>query len=216
MQPYLIGIAGPSCSGKSEVSRRIARILRAPILALDSYYRDLADSSVEERAKTNFDHPASLDSELIIEHVRALKTGTGVDRPIYDFSRHARSGEVEHVPSAEFVIIEGLFALYWPEVRAALDERVYISASHDVCLARRIFRDLRERGRTEESVRAQYEATVRPMCDAYVVPTQKHAEIILSGVNPIKQSAHTILLHVAEEVKDHKHLALYLESPDAH
>jgi uridine kinase len=215
MEPYLIGIAGPSCSGKSEVSRRLARILRAPVLPLDAYYRELDHLPFEERVRTNFDAPDALDRELVAEHVQTLKAGGAVDRPVYDFARHTRSGNVERIPSAEFVVIEGLFALYWPEVRALLDKRVYISAEHETCLARRIFRDVRERGRTEESVREQYARTVLPMCDEYVAPTIAFAEVVLRGVDSVKHSVHTLLTHIAEEVKDERHLPLYLEAPDA-
>jgi uridine kinase len=215
MQPYLIGVAGPSCSGKSEVSRRLARILRAPVLPLDAYYRDLTRFPFEERLRVNFDAPDALDEDLIVEHASALKSGRGVYRPVYDFARYTRTSDVEPVPAAEFVLIEGLFALYWARLRRLLDKRVYITASHETCLARRIFRDVRERGRTEESVRQQYAMTVRPMSDQYVEPTLAHAEIVLSGTDSVKQSVHTVLTHIAEEVKDHKHLALYLGSPDA-
>lgn len=215
MNPYLIGIAGPSCSGKSEVARRLARILRAPIVALDYYYRDLKHIPFEERVLTNFDAPESLEDELMVEHASRLKQGLPVDQPTYDFTQHIRAERTEHVEAAEFVILEGLFALYWPQLRALLDQRVYICASHEVCLARRLHRDIRERGRTEECVRRQYEKTVRPMYEKYVGPTRCHAGIVLSGVDPLKQSVHTILTRIAGEVKGVRHLALYLEAPDA-
>src|SRR4051812_26726817 len=111
MRPYLIGVGGPSCSGKSEVSRRLARILRAPTLVLDHYYRDLAHLSFDERASTNFDAPESLDSDLIVQHVAELKRGESIEQPTYDFSRHTRADETEIIPSAPFVLVEGLFAL---------------------------------------------------------------------------------------------------------
>lgn len=215
MHPYLIGIAGPSCSGKSEVARRLSRILRAPIVALDHYYKDLKDVAFEERAKVNFDAPEALDHDLIAEQVRRLKCGEPIEKPTYDFSQHLRAAATEPIEAAEFVILEGLFALYWREVRNLLDESIYITADHEVCLARRIFRDVRERGRTEESVRRQYEETVRPMCEAHIAPTRYYAEIVLSGVDPLKQSVHNILSHIAQEVKDHKRLALYFEAPDS-
>lgn len=202
MDPYFIGIAGPSCSGKSEVSRRLARLLRAPTLVIDHYYRDLACLPFEERIQTNFDDPASMDEELILEHARALKHGLDIDQPTYDFSRHTRADVVELIQSAPFVILEGLFALHWAGVRALIDTRVYIDADHDICLERRIFRDVRERGRTEESVRLQYEETVRPMCDCYVSPTKQFADLVLCGTDPIKQSVYRILLHVAGDVRD--------------
>jgi uridine kinase len=202
MQPYLIGIAGPSCSGKSEVSRRLARILRAPILAIDHYYRDLKHLSLEDRVRTNFDAPDSLDSALVAEHVSSLAAGRGVDQPTYDFSRHTRAEAIERIEPAEYVLVEGLFALAWPEVREHLNFGVYIFADHETCLTRRVFRDMRERGRTEQSVRAQYEATVRPMADLHVAPTASHADLVLAGIAPVKQSVYTILLYIAERLGD--------------
>jgi uridine kinase len=201
-KPYLIGIAGPSCSGKSDVARRLARILRAPTLVLDHYYRDLAHIPFEQRIKTNFDAPESLDNELIAEHVRALQNGESIEQPMYDFAEHRRAPKTEIVPSAPFVLVEGLFGLYWPELRDALNLRIYIDAGHDVCLARRIFRDVRERGRTEVSVRAQYEATVHPMCECHIAPTQAHADLVLSGIAPVKQSVYTILIYAAGHLGD--------------
>jgi uridine kinase len=201
-KPYLIGIAGPSCSGKSEVARRLARILRAPTLVLDHYYRDLAEIPFDQRVKTNFDAPESLDSELIAQHVRALQRGEAVEQPTYDFAHHTRASNTEIVPSAPFVLVEGLFALYWPELRDSLNLRIYIHADHEVCLTRRIFRDVRERGRTEESVRSQYAETVQPMCECHIAPTQAHADLVLSGVAPVKQSVYTILIYIAGHLGD--------------
>jgi uridine kinase len=193
---YLIGIAGPSCSGKSEIARRLSRLLRAPVLAIDHYYRDLKHIPFDQRAATNFDAPESLDCELIIEHAWRLKQGLTIEQPTYDFTRHVRAEVVEVVGPAPFVILEGLFALYWTALRELLDSRIYIAASHDVCLARRIDRDMRERGRTEDSVRRQYEATVRPMCDRYIAPTEAWAGIVLSGTDPIKKSVLVILKNI--------------------
>jgi uridine kinase len=196
MSPYLIGIAGPSCSGKSEVARRLSRILHAPIVALDHYYRDLQHIPFEKRLEVNFDAPDALDHDLIVEQARSLKQGKAIEKPTYDFTQHVRAVATEAIESAEFIILEGLFALYWGELRELLDLRIYITADHEVCLERRIFRDVRERGRTEESVRRQYEGTVRPMCEAHIAPTRAFADIALSGVDPVKQSVHAILTHI--------------------
>jgi uridine kinase len=180
----------------------LARILRAPTLVLDHYYRDLAHIPFEERLRINFDAPESLDKELVTEHVRALQQGHSIEQPTYDFTQYIRAAKTESLSSAPFVLVEGLFGLYWPELREALNLRVYIDATHEVCLARRIFRDVRERGRTEASVRAQYEATVQPMCDRYVAPTQAFADLVLSGNAPVKQSVYTILIYVAGHLGD--------------
>jgi uridine kinase len=187
-EPYLIGIAGPSCSGKSEVSRRVAEVLGAPILSLDSYYRDLSHLSMEERARVNFDAPDSMDEDLLIRQVRELAHGMAIRKPIYDFTRHTPSDEYEFIEPAEFVIVEGLFALHWKEVRDLLDTRVFISADHEICFERRLYRDVRDRGRSEESVERQYRETVRPMCDKYILPTLRYAHLILNGVAPLERS----------------------------
>ena len=202
MRPYVIGIAGPSCSGKSEVSRRLARILRAPIVAIDHYYKDLGHLTAAERVRTNFDAPDSLDRELVHEHVQALRSGHAIAQPTYDFARHTRAIPVERIEPCDYVLVEGLFALSWPEVRNGLDFRIFISADHETCLTRRIFRDVRERGRTEESVRSQYEQTVRPMADIHVVPTAAYADLVLAGIAPVKQSVYTILLYIAQRLRD--------------
>ena len=199
---YLIGIAGPSCSGKSEVARRLSRILEAPIISLDHYYKDLSHLQPQERAGTNFDCPDAVDSHLIFDHVRRLKQGNAIERPTYDFAEHVRTPIKSLVRAGDFAIIEGLFALYWPHVAGALDTKVYITAGHDVCLERRIFRDVQERGRTEESVRSQYSATVRPMCDLYVEPCVHRADVVVSGTDSVKQSVYAILQHIAATTSD--------------
>ena len=202
MMSFLVGIAGPSCSGKSEVARRLSRILRAPILSLDHYYLPLSHLSPEERVRMNFDSPDALDADLIRSHVQALRNGLSAEEPTYDFVRHTRAEETRIVDASEYVIIEGLFALHWPEVRRMLDYKVYIGADHETCLARRIFRDVRERGRSEASVRAQYAATVQPMADRFVLPTAAHAHLVLEGLAPIKQSVYSILRGVAGHIGD--------------
>ena len=202
MSTYLIGIAGPSCSGKSEVARRLARILHAPIIPLDHYYKDLGHLSFEQRVPKNFDSPEALDAEMIIDHVRRLKNGYPIEKPTYDFANHVRAPDKYLVEPGDFVIVEGLFALYWSDVTELLDTKVYIDAEHDICLERRIFRDVRERCRTEQSVRTQYAATVAPMCELYVAPGKLIADIVLSGTDPVKQSVYTILNHIAATSRD--------------
>ena len=196
-RPYLIGIAGPSCSGKSELTRRLAGILSAPVLALDSYYRELDHLELEERARSNFDQPAALDERMVFEHLRALARGQAIARPIYDFTTHSRTGEVEYLAPGAFVIVEGLFMLYWKEVRRLLSTKVYIHAGDEVCFERRLERDVRERGRTPESVYRQYAETVRPMAERYVWPARHYADLVVSGVEPLEKSSAAVLAHIA-------------------
>lgn len=184
----MIGIAGPSCAGKTELARHLADALDAPIVALDSYYRGLDHLSLEQRARSNFDVPESLDAELLARHVDRLARGCEIQVPVYDFSCHRRTTAVRVVRPARYVLIEGLFALHWEAVRELLDVRLYVGAGDDVCLRRRIERDVRERGRTPESVIEQCRTTVEPMARRYVLPTAAFAGLVLDGEAPIEES----------------------------
>ena len=193
-KPVLIGIAGCSGSGKTTLAQELARQLNATLFPLDLYYRDLSQFPLDMRDKRNFDHPDSLESELIIEHVRALAAGHTIRRPIYDFSTHSRvAGAFEPVRPTKFVLVEGILALHYPELHPLFDFSVYVDAPNEICLKRRIYRDMRERGRTEESVRAQFEATARPMADLYVVPSQHRASMIVAGTENLDWSIEQIL-----------------------
>jgi uridine kinase len=194
--PYLIAVAGPSCSGKSELSKRLQQELRAPVLGLDSYYLELAHLPLAERARMNFDKPAALDGDLLIAQVRSLAEGRAIERPVYDFSRHTRSGEFERIEPGGFVIVEGLLALHWPELRALYGTKVFIDADDEVCYRRRLDRDIRERGRTPESVHFQYYSTVRPMAERYILPTRAWADLVVSGVEPLERSTAAVLARV--------------------
>src|SRR6266404_1698844 len=198
VKPYLIAIAGPSGSGKTSVARHLASLLPATIFALDSYYFDLAHLSLEERARANFDHPDSLDSELLSQHLHELAEGKEIVRPVYDFSTHTRSKETERVRSNEYLIVEGLFTLYWGKIREIFGTKIFVDAAHDVCLPRRQARDINERGRTVESVLTQYAQTVRPMADQFINPTKQYADIVLDGCHAIDQSAARVLAHIRQ------------------
>lgn len=186
---YLIGIAGPSCSGKSELSKYMSVLLSAPILSLDHYYRDLTHLPIEERAVQNFDHPDALDWQLLERDVATLASGQDLQVYKYDFTHHTRSDEVELIPAKEYVIVEGLFALYREEIRRQFGLKVFVAVPDETCLERRIERDIRERGRTRESVLWQYDATVRPMCEQFILPTRQLADLVVSGTDLLEQSA---------------------------
>lgn len=190
MKPSLIGIAGPSGAGKSELARLLAARLPEPcaLVSLDSYYRALTHLPFEERVKCNFDHPDSLDWERIHGDVARISRGQAIDEPVYLFDKHSRAPETRRVEPAAFVIVEGLFALHDPAVRSLLDVGIFVEAPDEICLERRIMRDTVERGRTRASVLAQYAATVRPMAERYVRPTKRHADLVVSGVNPLEES----------------------------
>ena len=199
MKPYLVGIAGPSCAGKSYLSAHLARHLGAAILNLDSYYSDLQHIGLEQRAQINFDHPEALDSGLLIDHVRQLSRGDAIEKPVYDFKIHARTGETERLAPREFMIVEGLFALYWEDIRALQQTKVFVDLGEDICLARRVERDMRERGRTRESVLEQFSTTVQPMAQRYVHPTRQFADVVLTGDGEIGEGVERVLMHIRKK-----------------
>lgn len=196
MTPFLIGIAGPSCSGKTELAFWLSHRTGAPILNLDHYYRDLDHLSFEERARANFDEPEALDHEEILRDARALAAGGAISAPRYDYSIHARVPGEQMIEPARVVILEGLFALYWAELRDLYHLRVYVDAPEDLCLTRRVRRDMQERGRTEESVRQQYDATVRPMARLHIYPTRHFADLTVNGAEPLDQSGPAVLASI--------------------
>ena len=196
MRPYLIGIAGISGSGKSTVARALASTLRGTIFSLDAYYLDHPGLTYEEKCRINFDHPESLEGALIVEHLRALSEGRSIERPVYDFSTHSRVAAVEPMEPNPYLIVEGLFSLHWEDLLPLYGTKVYLDADHSVCLPRREQRDVTERGRTPESVRQQYEETVRPMADQFIYPTRRHADLILSGTRPLQVSVDAVLDHI--------------------
>jgi len=194
MRAHIIGIAGPSSSGKTELSRQLAqRLPGTPIVSLDSYYRGMEEIPLEERKKVNFDHPDSLDWELLHEHLQAIAAGRAFEEPVYSFADYARTTETKRIEAGEFLIVEGLFVLYWPELRGMLDTKVYVETDPAVCFERRLRRDVAERGRTPESVREQYERTVRPSAEWFVIPTQKNADLVVSGNEPLDKSTATVM-----------------------
>ena len=198
---YLIGIAGPSGAGKSYLARHLSERLQAPVLALDHYYRDLSHLPLQERARSNFDDPAALEHELLIAQVARLSEGNAIEIPTYDFSTHTRTGVTQPFQPAPFVIVEGLFTLHWPELRQLLGTRVFVDMTDDVCLQRRQERDVRERGRTPESVVEQFRATVAPMAERYVRPTQAHAHVVVFGAAPIGEVVERVLEHVRQNTQ---------------
>ncbi len=193
LKTYIIAIAGPSCAGKSETSKAVSKLLNARILSLDSYYLNLDHLDFEQRKLVNFDEPASIDHELLISDLRQLSQGRSVDAPVYDFCRYTRSSEIDHIVPAPFLILEGLFVLHWPDVRRLCNTTVYVDAPDDLCLERRKFRDVRERGRTVESVIHQYNSTVRPMAAKYVWPTKDLADLVVSGTDALAHCAQQVL-----------------------
>ena len=192
-KPVVLAIAGCSGSGKTTLAAELATQLNATLFPLDLYYRDLSMFPLDSRHKQNFDHPDSLESELIIQHVRDLANGQSIQRPVYDFKTHSRTAHFDTITPSSVVIVEGILALHYPELQPLYTLSIYVDAPHEVCLLRRIARDVRERGRTEESVREQFWATAHPMAVEYVLPSAARATLTVNGTESIDWSVEHIL-----------------------
>ena len=180
--PVVLGIAGCSGSGKTTLACELARALNGIHFHLDSYYRDLSHMPLAERATENFDDPAIIESPLLAAHIAALARGEAIERPLYDFATFCRiPGQTETVRSGRFLIVEGIFSLYYPELLPLYHLRVFVDTPDELCFERRLKRDIEQRGRTPESVRRQYEATVRPACLAFIRPSASNADLIVDG-----------------------------------
>jgi uridine kinase len=187
--PRLIGIAGPSCAGKGELAKHVVARLGAPVLELDSYYRRQDHLPFEVRVQQNYDVPDALEHELLIEHVRALSWSAAIEKPLYDFTRHTRAAETHRLAPAPYILVEGLFTLHWADLRELLTLKVFIDAPDEVCLARRLERDVRLRGRTPEDIRRQFAAQVQPCAELHVRPTRHYADLILDGTRDVELNA---------------------------
>lgn len=187
MWSAVLGLAGGSGAGKTTLVDGLTSRLRGDVSVLwfDEYYHDLVHLSPEQRAAVNFDHPDSLDEVLLIEHLDGLLAGRPVDVPVYDFATHTRTGRTRRVEPRPVVVVDGILVLAVPALRSRLDLAVFVDAPAEVRLARRMYRDVRERGRTTASVRAQFEATVAPMHEAFVDPSAEHADLRLDGTGDL-------------------------------
>ncbi len=178
----VIGIAGGSGSGKTTVQRRILERFGPEAIALmehDVYYHDLSHLALEQRIQFNFDHPNALETELMVQQLDALLGGKSIARPKYDYANHARRAETDSISPRPVVIVEGILVLAEPRLRERMDIKLYVDTAADVRLMRRIDRDINERGRTLDSVIAQYQRTVRPMHLEFVEPSKVHADVII-------------------------------------
>lgn len=182
MKPFVIGVAGGSGSGKTTVVRHIIERVGPVNLTLiqhDSYYRDMRHMPFAERVLQNYDHPASLETDLMTRHVRALLDGGSVEIPVYDFAKHERAPHAIKASPRPVILIDGILILFEKELRDLMDLRIFVDTDADVRLLRRLKRDLIERGRSIESVLTQYETFVRPMHLEFVEPTKRYADIII-------------------------------------
>ena len=180
--PFVIGVAGGTGSGKTTVASALLRRVgedRISVLFHDAYYRDWADLPKDVLDRKNFDHPDSLETELLVRHVQTLREGMVVEAPIYDFKTHRRTARTRRVLPKRIVLVEGILIFAEPELRKLFDVKVFVDTDADVRLIRRIRRDIAERGRTFESVVEQYDATVRPMHLEFVEPSKRWADLIV-------------------------------------
>ena len=183
MKPYIIGIAGGSGSGKSTFAQRIKDTFpnHVSLISCDNYYLPHDELTLEERANLNYDAPYSLEFDLMVRHLEALKNGQAVQCPVYDFTRHTRSDAVTEIQPRPIILIDGILIFHDPALRACMDLKIYVETDADERILRRARRDMRERGRDLDSVIQQYLATVKPMHNAYVEPTKVFADVILNG-----------------------------------
>jgi uridine kinase len=166
----------------------LSQHIDAEIVPVDAYYHPLDHLDVARRGLVNFDEPASIDHPFLAEQLQTLAAGTPVSRPIYDFALHTRGAQTVPVRPAPFLLVEGLFPLYWPSVRGLLNAGIYIGAKSELCLDRRVRRDTVERGRSALSVEQQYASTVAPMREQFVEPTARFADLVLDGSRPIEEN----------------------------
>ena len=181
-KPLIIGVGGGSGSGKTTVVKHILSGIgkgNIQLIQHDSYYRDLSHLPLEERKKQNFDHPSSLETELMIRHVEALKNGYQVEVPVYDFAAHTRSDKSEKITPKEIILLDGILIFTEHQLREQMDIKIFVDTDDDVRLLRRIKRDIMERGRDLEGVLNQYENFVRPMHLEFVEPSKRYADIII-------------------------------------
>jgi uridine kinase len=198
----VIGIAGGTGSGKTTFARKIQEAFpgKTVLISQDSYYKDLSALSLDERAKVNFDHPDSLDFALLAQHLKDLKLGSQIEKPVYNFRVHSREAETERVSSNRIVIVEGILLFSIEEIRNQFDLKIFVDTDDDIRLLRRVTRDMKERGRSFASVQEQYLATVKPMHEAFVRPSKKFSDVIVphGGENGVALSI--ILSKLAEEL----------------
>ena len=181
-QCVIIGIAGASGSGKSLLASTIVSELgssRVAVISEDAYYKDLGDMPFHQREERNYDHPESMDHALMAEHLRMLKEGVGVEVPIYDYATHSRTAQSRIVGKHTIIVLEGILLFTDESLRDLMDIRIYVDTPMDICLIRRLTRDLIERGRTVEGVLTQYQNTVRPMYLQFIEPSKRYADIIV-------------------------------------
>ena len=188
MNSIIIGIAGGTGSGKSTFTNRLKEAFKDDVAVIyhDNYYKRQDDVPFEDRKKVNYDHPDSLETDLMLQHLELLKSGHAIDCPVYDYSQHNRSDKILHIEPKKIILAEGILLLSDPRIRNMIDIKIYVEADADERILRRIVRDVKERGRDLDNIVEQYLTTVKPMHYLYVEPTRALADIVInSGMNDV-------------------------------
>ena len=187
----IIGIAGGSASGKSTLTRQLCGAFPdTAVLYHDNYYRSRTDLTLEQRANINFDHPDSLETELLVSHLGQLRQGRTIQSPVYDFKIHLRTGDTVEIRPCSLLLVDGFLLFHWKELRDLMDWKIFVDVDADIRLLRRFLRDTKERGCTVEGIAEQYLASVRPMHQQFVEPTKAYADrIVKDCLAPIELDA---------------------------
>lgn len=204
MNNLIIGIAGGSGSGKTTLAQRLKERFgedEVRLISHDSYYKRHDELPYSERCKLNYDHPDAFDNALLIQHLKALKAGQAVDCPVYDYANHNRSDEVQHIEPAPVLIVEGILPFAEPELCALFDYKIFVDTDADERILRRILRDVKERQRSLDSVIAQYLATVKPMHEAFVEPSKRHADIIVPNGGENTSAVDMLAAHIFQLIQ---------------
>ncbi len=204
----IVGIAGASASGKSLIASTIYNELRAKVgdhqigvIKEDSYYKDQSDLSMEERMKTNYDHPSAMDHTLLFQHLTKLSQGEAVEVPEYSYSEHTRTSDTSTMTPKKVIILEGILLLTDPRLRDLMHATIFMDTPLDICLLRRIKRDVEDRGRTMDSVLRQYQETVRPMFMQFIEPSKQYADIIVPRGGKNRIAIDVLKAHIARLLK---------------
>ncbi len=201
MKTLLIIVAGGTASGKSTVVEKIHQRLKSKdvqVIKFDDYYKDLSNLTMEERTKVNFDHPDSLDNDLMYEQLKSLLDGNPIEKPLYDFKTHTRKSETELIKPSKVVIVEGILSLYDKRIRDLANIRIFVESDDDIRFIRRLKRDMNERGRTLDSVIDQYLTTVKPMYYEFIKPTKRYADIIIPNDKDHEVAVDIVMAKVKE------------------
>lgn len=190
-KPIIIGIAGGSASGKTSIAKKLFETFEktnsVSIIRYDDYYKSQDHLTMEERVKTNYDHPFAFDQDLLIEHLKSLLEHKDINKPLYDYKVHTRSKDTELITASDVILLEGLFVLESKEIRDLLDIKIFVDTAADVRFIRRLTRDVNERGRSLDSVVTQYLTTVREMHEQFIEPSKRYADVIIpeGGMNKV-------------------------------